>query len=59
MPTPLTIIIPTLNAAGDLLLCLESLIPGLEAGLEYDLSATILRQAQDEVGLEVQDEALW
>lgn len=33
MPAPLSIIIPTLNAAGDLPLCLESLLPGLEAGL--------------------------
>jgi rSAM/selenodomain-associated transferase 2 len=33
MPAPLSIIIPALNAAGDLPLCLESLLPGLEAGL--------------------------
>ena len=33
MPAPLSIIIPTLNAAADLPLCLESLLPGLEAGL--------------------------
>ncbi len=33
MPAPLSIIIPTLNAAGDLPLCLESLVPGLEAAL--------------------------
>ena len=33
MPAPLSVIIPTLNAAGDLPLCLESLLPGLEAGL--------------------------
>ena len=33
MPAPLSIIIPTLNAAADLPLCLESLMPGLEAGL--------------------------
>jgi len=33
MPAPLTVVIPTLNAAGDLPLCLESLLPGLEAGL--------------------------
>ncbi len=33
MPAPLSVIIPTLNAAGDIALCLESLLPGLEAGL--------------------------
>tara|TARA_R110001599_G_scaffold58903_1_gene163146 strand:+ start:656 stop:1345 length:690 start_codon:yes stop_codon:yes gene_type:complete len=33
MPAPLSIIIPTLNAAADLPLCLESLMPGLESGL--------------------------
>ena len=33
MPAPLSIIIPTLNAAGDLPLCLESLVAGLESGL--------------------------
>lgn len=33
MPAPLSIIIPALNAARDLPLCLESLLPGLEAGL--------------------------
>lgn len=33
MPAPLSIIIPALNAAGDLPLCLESLMAGLEAGL--------------------------
>jgi len=33
MPAPLSIIIPSLNAAADLPLCLESLLPGLEAGL--------------------------
>ena len=33
MPAPLSIIIPTLNAAAELPLCLESLMPGLEAGL--------------------------
>ena len=33
MPAPLSIIIPTLNAADDLPLCLASLMPGLEAGL--------------------------
>lgn len=33
MPAPLSIIIPALNAAGDLPLCLEALMPGLEAGL--------------------------
>ena len=33
MPAPLSIIIPTLNAAKDLPLCLESLMPGLEDGL--------------------------
>lgn len=33
MPAPLSVIIPTLNAANDLPLCLESLMPGLEAGL--------------------------
>ncbi len=33
MPAPLSIIIPTLNAAADLPLCLEGLLPGLEAGL--------------------------
>lgn len=33
MPAPLSIIIPALNAADDLPLCLASLMPGLEAGL--------------------------
>jgi rSAM/selenodomain-associated transferase 2 len=33
MPAPLSVIIPTLNAASDLPLALESLLPGLEAGL--------------------------
>jgi rSAM/selenodomain-associated transferase 2 len=33
MPAPLSIIIPTLNAEAELPLCLESLMPGLEAGL--------------------------
>lgn len=33
MPAPLSIIIPTLNAAADLPLCLQNLLPGLEAGL--------------------------
>ena len=33
MPAPLSVIIPTLNAARDLPLCLESLMPGLESGL--------------------------
>ncbi|MEM1035546.1 MAG: TIGR04283 family arsenosugar biosynthesis glycosyltransferase [Pseudomonadota bacterium] len=33
MPAPLSIIIPALNAAQDLPLCLASLMPGLEAGL--------------------------
>lgn len=33
MPAPVSVILPTLNAAGDLPLALESLLPGLEAGL--------------------------
>lgn len=33
MPAPLSVIIPTLNAEAELPLCLESLMPGLEAGL--------------------------
>ena len=33
MPAPLSIIIPALNAASELPLCLEALLPGLEAGL--------------------------
>ena len=33
MPAPISVIIPALNAACDLPLCLESLMPGLEAGL--------------------------
>jgi glycosyltransferase involved in cell wall biosynthesis len=33
MPAPLSIIIPMLNAEAELPLCLESLMPGLEAGL--------------------------
>lgn len=33
MPAPLSIIIPALNAATDLPLCLGSLLPGLESGL--------------------------
>lgn len=37
MPAPISIIIPTLNAAGDLPLCLDSLMPGLEAGLIREL----------------------
>ena len=37
MPAPISVIIPTLNAAQDLPLCLESLMPGLEAGLLREL----------------------
>ncbi len=37
MPAPLSIIIPTLNSAADLPLCLESLMAGLEAGLIREL----------------------
>ncbi len=33
MPAPLSVILPTLNAAADLPVALESLLPGLEAGL--------------------------
>ncbi len=33
MPAPLSIIIPTLNVQADLGVCLQSLLPGLEAGL--------------------------
>lgn len=33
MPAPLSIIIPAFNSAGDIQLCLASLMPGLEAGL--------------------------
>lgn len=33
MPAPLSVVIPTLNAAGDIALSLESLLPGLETGL--------------------------
>jgi len=33
MPAPLSIIIPTLNAASDLPECLQALMPGLELGL--------------------------
>lgn len=33
MPAPVSVIIPALNVAGDLPRCLESLLPGLEAGL--------------------------
>lgn len=33
MPAPLSVIIPTLNAAGELPQCLASLMPGAEAGL--------------------------
>ncbi|MEL7547107.1 MAG: TIGR04283 family arsenosugar biosynthesis glycosyltransferase [Pseudomonadota bacterium] len=33
MPAPLSVIIPSLNAQTDLQLCLNSLMPGLEAGL--------------------------
>ncbi len=33
MPAPLSVIIPALNAASELPLCLEALMPGLEAGL--------------------------
>lgn len=33
MPAPLSVIIPTLNAAGDLPDCLQALMPGLERGL--------------------------
>lgn len=33
MPAPLSVIIPTLNAEGDLPQCLASLMPGAEAGL--------------------------
>lgn len=37
MPAPISIIIPTLNAEADLPVCLESLMPGLEAGLIREL----------------------
>ena len=37
MPAPVSIIIPTLNAAGDLPACISSLMPGLEAGLIREL----------------------
>lgn len=40
MPAPLSIIIPTFNACGDLPLCLESLLPGLEAGLIREVIVT-------------------
>lgn len=33
MPAPVSIIVPALNAATELPICLESLMPGLEAGL--------------------------
>ena len=33
MPAPLSVIIPALNAEADIQLCLNSLMPGLEAGL--------------------------
>ncbi|WP_084417914.1 TIGR04283 family arsenosugar biosynthesis glycosyltransferase [Henriciella litoralis] len=33
MPAPISLIIPTLNAAASLPVCLESVMPGLEAGL--------------------------
>lgn len=33
MPAPISVIIPTLNAAGEFPLCLASLMPGAEAGL--------------------------
>lgn len=33
MPAPLSIIIPAFNSAGDIQLCLASLMPGVEAGL--------------------------
>ena len=37
MPAPLSIIIPTLNAAPDFALCLESLMAGVEAGLIHQV----------------------
>lgn len=37
MAAPISIIIPTLNAAKDLPLCLDALMPGLEAGLIREL----------------------
>lgn len=37
MPAPISIIIPTLNAGGDLPACIDSLIPGIEAGLIREL----------------------
>ena len=37
MPAPISIIIPTLNTEGDLPACLDSLMPGLEAGLVREL----------------------
>ena len=37
MPAPISIVIPTLNAAQDLPPCLDSLVPGLESGLVREL----------------------
>ncbi len=37
MPAPISIIIPTLNAEADLPVCLEGLMPGIEAGLIREL----------------------
>lgn len=40
MPAPISIVIPTLNAAADLPLCLDSLMPGLEGGLIREVIIT-------------------
>lgn len=37
MPAPISVVIPTLNAADSLPRCLEALMPGLEAGLIREL----------------------
>jgi rSAM/selenodomain-associated transferase 2 len=37
MPSPITVIIPTLNAAASLPACIDALMPGLEAGLIREL----------------------
>lgn len=59
MPAPLSVIVPTLNAAGDLPLCLESLLPGLEAGLIREVivvdggSADVTRAIAGSAGADV------
>lgn len=61
MPAPLSILIPTLDAADDLPACLNALMPGLETGLIRDVvladggSRDATRQIGDDAGCTVID----